>query len=382
MNVFGVTRRSALLFALLLAAAGPAARPTAAATTIDVRVSVKVIVSIADGTRPSIQDLGLPYLPIQDQDIYDLFQFANDSLLTDYWRGYRFVVTEIVNVGSPCPVCTPTNPSFWYSTAFDSAKMYNLEVAAKSNTSAYQWRNDAVNLYVNWGHGNGAISSFPYPAGGSNDVVVAGSRVCDPQFRQGFGGVILHHELGHYFNLAHPNKFLSDCCNPDSCIIDADSLEETLPDAPCFSLDQLSIYRWGQPFSAVSPVKQDSLWNTFWNNMSYLHPGQTYGLTFNKILVESQLDRWTDTANGIRAAVRSGRTRFVSPVPCSGCPPASGTSTDPYHSISSAFLAASAGDILLLRPGDYSASPLLNQPITLRATHAGYVRITNSGGGP
>ena len=364
----GFVRAAVLAWGLFVA------HTAAASTTIDVRVSVKVIVSPSAGTRPSIVDS--PYTAIQDSHIYSMFQFANDSLLSEYWRGYRFIVDEIVNVGSPCAGCTPTNPSFWYNTVFDSASMHNLETAAKSDAD-YLWRNNAVNLYINWGHGNGAAASFPPPAGGSNDVVIAGSRICDPGFRDGFDGVILHHELGHYFNLAHPNKFLDDCCNPASCIKDGDSIEETLPDGPCFTLDELSTYRWGQPFSAVGPVKQDSLWNTFWNNMTYLHPGQIYGQTFNKILVESQLDRWTDTANGVRAAVRSARTRFVSPIPCGGCPPATGSSTDPYRSVASAFSAAGGGDILLLRAGDYSASPLLDKPLTLRATHAGPARITN-----
>lgn len=354
-----------------------------AATTIDVRISVKVILNLVDGTRPSTRDLGQPYTPITNQNIFEMVNFANDSLMAGYWRGYRFAITEIVNVGSPCiPSCTSSNPSFWFSTEFDSAKMDQLETAAKANPAAYLWRTDAVNLYVNWGHGNGAIASFPLPAGGSNDVVVSGSRVWDPGFRAGFPGVILHHELGHYFNLRHTHA--KDCCVPSSCIVDGDTIPDTLPDGPCFTLDSLSLWRYGQHFNATTPTKQDSLLKVWNNNMAYLHydqrdggPGEGYGFYFQTILTERQLDRWTDTVNDIRSGVRAARTRFVAPVSCAGCPPAVGSSTDPFRTLGTALAGAADGDILLLRPGTYSASPTISQHVTLRASHGGSASITN-----
>ena len=374
----------AVAAALLSLAVSLAPTPPAdAASTIDIRISVKVIVSFVDGTRPSTRELGQPYTPITNQNIFEMVNYANDSLMAGYWRGYRFTITEIVNVGSACnPGCSSSNPSFWYNTEFDSAKMYQLETAAKANPTAYQWRTNAVNLYVNAGHGNGAISSFPLPAGGANEVVVSGSRVWDPGFRAGFPGVIIHHELGHYFNLRHTHRY--DCCVPGTCIVDGDTIPDTLPDGPCFTLDSLSLWRYGQHFAATSPTKQDSLLKVWNNNMAYLHydqrdggPGDGYGQYFQTLLTERQLDRWVDTANDIRSGVRAARTRFVAPVTCAGCPPATGSSMDPYRTIATAITGAGDGDVLLLRPGTYSASPTINQHVTLRASHAGPAVITN-----
>jgi hypothetical protein len=373
----GLARAIALMIALALTLAP--ARHAAASTTIPIRISVKVILNPSNSQRPSIRTT--PYTPLQDSNIYDMADWANDSLMSGYWRGYRFAIDEIVNVGSVCAPCDSSNPSLWYGNVFDGNQMRDMERWAK-NTPAYQWRTDAVNLYINWGHGNGAIASFPPPDNRSNDIVISGSRVWDPGFRLGFPGLIVHHEMGHYFSLPHPNGSLSDCCVPSACITDGDLIEDTLPDGPCFTLDSLSLWRYGQHFPMVNMAKQDSLVNVWNNNMAYLHydqmfgPGEGYGHHFQTILTELQLDRWADTANGVRAPVRGGRTWFVSPIPCTLCFQ-DGSSTKPYRDISSALVGATAGDVILLRPGDYSWSPLLNQPVTLRATHAGYARITN-----
>ena len=60
-------------------------RPVSASTTIDIRISVKVILDPANGQRPSIRTT--PYTPLQDSNVHDMAQWANDSLLSGYWRG-------------------------------------------------------------------------------------------------------------------------------------------------------------------------------------------------------------------------------------------------------------------------------------------------------
>jgi hypothetical protein len=213
--------------------------------------------------------------------------------------------------------------------------------------------------------------------------VFIGSRVFDPANRRTWASAMLHHEMGHYFSLPHPNGTVESCCVP-SCITDGDLIEDTLPDAPCFTLDQLSTYRYGAPFSGVNAVKQDSLLDMFWNNMCYLHPdqkddpGEGFGHTLLDRLTELQLDHWTDAANGVRANVRAARTRFVElQGACPSCPTPTGKSTDPYRDVPQALANAASGDILLIRPGTYSGPSLISQPVTLRATRRGAVRIMN-----
>ena len=358
----------------LLATASPAS------TTIDVRFSIKVIKRPVTGTRPPMTPGGFP---VTDGRINFMVDRANDSLLTAYWRGYRFTVTEILDVGTCGASCDSSDPGFWYDVPFTGDwDMKRFEYWAKLYP-AFLWSSNAVNIYINAGKGNGAVASFPPPDPRSNDVVFVGSLVFDAAYAASFPAAILHHELGHYFNLPHPNGSLEDCCDAATCITDGDGIEDTLPDGPCFTLDQISTHRYGQPFANVNAVKQDSLLDMFWNNMCYLHPdqkddpGEGYGQTFLPRLTELQLDRWTDAANGVRANVRSAKTHFVKVSPCGICPPATGTSTDPYRNVPEALSAASPGDILMLRPGVYTGPFTINQPVTLRATRTGPAVITN-----
>jgi hypothetical protein len=357
------------------------ARPCDASPTIDVRFSVKVILEPGTHLRPPVVTGGPR---VTDDRIALMFRMANDSLLATFSRGYRFVAAgEVLDIGSCAAGCDSSDPSFWYAatlpdTSFD---MKRFEYWAKQCPAAFAWRTDAVNVYITAGKGNGAVASFPPPDERSNDIVVVGGGVFDPGFKQVWSGAVLHHEMGHYFDLPHPNSG-DDCCIASLCVRDADKIEDTLPDGSCFTLDQISTQLYGLPFVYQDAVKQDSLLNMFWNNMCYLHPdqkddpGEGFGQTFLNRMTELQLDRWTDRANSIRASVVSGRTRFVNATGCGICPPATGTSTDPFIGISDALGAASAGDILLLRPGTYVGPTLIDQPVTLRATRRGAARIS------
>jgi hypothetical protein len=373
--------RRLILAAAVIAAAGQFATLRAsAAPTIDVRFSVKVILRPQDHQRPAVDAAGGS---LTDAKVGAVFDIANDSLLSAYWRGYRFALVEILNVGTCTSGCDSSDPSFWSDAALTGDfDMKRFEYWAKLYP-AFLWRTNAVNIYINAGKGDGAVASFPPPDNRSNDVVFIGSRVFDPANRRTWASAMLHHEMGHYFSLPHPNGTVESCCVP-SCITDGDLIEDTLPDAPCFTLDQLSTYRYGAPFSGVNAVKQDSLLDMFWNNMCYLHPdqkddpGEGFGHTLLDRLTELQLDHWTDAANGVRANVRAARTRFVElQGACPSCPTPTGKSTDPYRDVPQALANAASGDILLIRPGTYSGPSLISQPVTLRATRRGAVRIMN-----
>ncbi|MGE5178377.1 MAG: hypothetical protein ACM3PF_04700, partial [Bacteroidota bacterium] len=325
------------------------ARSVLALPVLEVRFSVKVVRDSLTNQRPPIDGSGAPVTNARVQSMFDI---ANDSLLATYSRGYRFRITEIVDVGTACSGCDSSNPTFWSNAKLDGDwDMKRFETWAKTYP-AFQWRTSAVNVYITRGKGNGAVASFPPPDQRSNDIVVVGSGVFDPGFKATWAGATLHHEMGHYFDLPHPNSG-DDCCIASLCVRDADLIEDTLPDGSCFTLDQISTYLYGLPFVYQDAARQDSLMNMFWNNMGYLHPdqkddpGEGFGQTFLNRMTELQLDRWTDRANGIRSSVVSGRTRFVNATGCGICPPASGTSTDPFIGISDALGAASAGDIVL-----------------------------------
>ena len=371
--------RALLAGMVVMAALSAAAAPAPALPVIDVHFSVKIIKNPVTGARPPIDDAN-PSLLLTDAHLQTMFTVANDSLLAVYWRGYRFVLDEIVEVGSVCSGCSSTNPSYWYSVTFadgTTPTMLTMETTAMANP-AFVWRANAVNVYVNQGKGDGAVSSFPPPDPRSNHIVIVGSRAFEPDYVPNFAPSIFVHELGHYFSLPHPNGTLVDCCDPNTCITDGDLIADTLPDGPCFTRDQLSQFNYGLPFASLGAANRTNILNIFWNNMSYLHEhdGQSYGQTFMYRLTEGQLDRVADVANDVRAAVRSGRTWFVSP---SGNFFGTGASTNAllYPSQGVGAANAAGGDIVLLRPGTYPQNLTITKPVTLRASHAGTAVIGN-----
>jgi hypothetical protein len=353
---------------------------------IEVHFSIKIIRDPILGLRPSM-DPDDPGAFITDIGIRRIFSRinANDSLMAGYQRGYRYVVDEIVEIGSLCPLgCVDTNPSYWYGVLFDGISMKAFETRARDNQVAFQWKANAVNVYVNWGHGNGAIASFPPPDNRSNHVVVVGSRVLDPDFIPTFAAASVAHEMGHYFGLPHTN--LEDC-KPEVCYTpdcpnpvpgDGDNFGDTLPDHPCWGLNQLSQYHFNKIYLFLSPGEREAIDNIFWNNMSYLHPSQAYGQTFMYRRTENQLDHFSDVASfdTSRVAVRGGRTWAVSPV---GSISGTGACTNPFRWPSQGKAAANVTgrDIILFRPGTYTENLVFDHPVTLRVTRNGVARIGN-----
>ncbi len=346
--------------------------------TIDVHLSVKVLHAPITGARPPASGSD-PTRLLTDADVHQMVDLSNSLLYGAWARGYRIVLDEIVDLATPCSPCGTADPDYWYAVTFaDNATptMKDMETVAKAHTATFAWRTTAINLYVNLGKGNGAVASFPPPDPRSNDIVISGSRVFEPAYLTAFAAATITHELGHYFNLAHPNATLDDCCDPNTCILDGDGIADTPADGPCFTLDQLSIHDFGVPFASLPPAQHQLMDDEWTNNMTYLHAGQTFGLTMMDRRSEGQLDRWTDAANGVRAAVCSGRTWFVQAgAPGSG----SGSSTSPFPTVGQGIAAArvTGGDIVLMRPGTYSQTGQLVTPLTLRATRTGAATVIN-----
>jgi Pregnancy-associated plasma protein-A len=372
-------------------AAGCTVGAASAATTINLRVSVKVILNPANGARPTTTQ----GVPLTDQLIERMFQTANDSLLAPMWRGYRFQVLPVVEIGGPC-TGRCSGPSAWFSQVFagptTDSLMFELENQAQ-NDPAFAWDATAINVYVN-NVGNGAVSSFPFvppSVDRANEVIVCGAKVIDDTFRRAFAGALIHHEIGHYFNLRHTNNNQPDCddsTNTDcsACAgADDDSVTDTIEDrscaAPCvgcapgWQRDDIARHNFGLVYAMLSAGQRELVDDIYENNMSYHNGGLGYGHYILYRLTEGQLDYWADTANNIRHSVAAARTRFTSY--CLACV-GNGSSQIPYGSVWQAHYYANPGDILLLRPGHYpEAALILNKPVTLRATRTGPAVIGN-----
>ena len=364
---------------------GLAAAVASATPYIEVHVSVKIIHDPATNSRPAIDDGNASDL-ITNADVYALFDRinTNDSLLAGYWRGYRFVVDEVLDIGgicgpAGCASCSVNDPGAWYCSFFAQGVFPSLEAfenVARNNQVAFQWKSTRVNVYVNRGQGDGAISSFP-----PKHVVMVGARVLDPDYIPNFAAATVLHELGHYFGLAHTN---GGACKPEECFTsacpnpvpsDGDGLGDTLPDDPCWDLNPLSQFHWGAIYQFLTPPQRETIDNIFWNNMSYLHPSQAYGQTFMYRMTEQQLDKWADTSTDTsRIAVRSGRTWFVA---TGGSLSGTGMSFFPFLHPSQGRDAANpgGGDIILLRPGTYPGAVTIDHPLTLRVARFGTATI-------
>src|SRR5437660_2453787 len=107
---------------------------------ITIRLSYKIILNPADGTRPpGATDANL------DAGIAD----AN-TLLPNYYRGYRLVrVDPITTIGSIGGTTRP-NPSYYYSRAFatGTTDMQDLINDAQNYPTTYAWNGNAVNVFI------------------------------------------------------------------------------------------------------------------------------------------------------------------------------------------------------------------------------------------
>jgi hypothetical protein len=127
----------------------------------------------------------------------------------------------------------------------------------------------------------------------------------------------------------------------------------------------------GNSYASLSAFNQDRVNNVFNNLMSYYDPPMRNETTTR--LTEGQCDRWTDTANSQRLFAVTGKTWFVQ----AGAPSSFlGTSSFPFNSLTNGVTAAGAAgnDILLLRPGTYTANTI-SKPLTIRATRQGAITV-------
>jgi hypothetical protein len=293
---------------------------------INIRISVKFILD-ANGNLPvnssSTAFGGSTTNLINSQAVVNNINFSN-QLLAQMGRGYRIDLTEIRQVSGAS--------RFYNINARSSENRIDLETAATAGPAArdrYFWRDDAINIYIN--NTSSGVCSFP----GHYSAIFVGSV--------SYNTLILH-EVGHFFDLLHTHQS------------GGDEVSDTVVDNQNWTFAQLTANNPGATTSQLSDV---------WLNIMSYHLPQN-------LLTAGQLDRWTDTANGARTDVTSGRTWFVDDDAVGAFPTGSSEATagigGPFRRVQAGIDAASAEDIVLVRAGNYYEQPTVSDAVTLRAT--------------
>jgi hypothetical protein len=336
-------------FTLCLAALCALCTPTVA-QTIDLRISVHVIVDPTYGLRP----------PGITNELFYIAETNANKIMATYYRGYRYRITEITNVGGPSNGGA-YGPSKWFlkslSDDTNDWKQFQSEVVTNS---LYRLRQDQVNVYVSQGYASdsGGASAIP-----PNNLKTAVEIYPDN------GSFWMLHEIGHFFGLYH--TFASE--NTTNCVPGDDGLSDTPLDSTCWqSQDDIALHYFGLYYNALNVSQSNYVNDIYFNVMSY-HDKYNKNTTVVR-LSEMQLDREADHASGDRNAFASGKSYFVS---TSGTLLGTGGSTVPFRYLSQATNVASAsgGDIILLRPGSYNEQLTINTPVTLRAPRTGWATI-------
>jgi hypothetical protein len=328
-------------------------------SVIKIRLSYKIILDPTDGQRPRPIWV-LSDKIVTDDKIRNAVEEMNE-LIAPFWRGYRFELSEIVEIG-PISDHHSTGPSQWFHTDFvknDGRRALKnaFEKVARSNPVMYAWRENAVNIYINQGTTGGLCTR--------NSIVIG---ACSAR-----SGLVHLHEVCHYFDLRHTHGFSGHKDNENYKVPGDDEVADTIADLPHWDKNGIAKHTFFMKYDELPGHQKEMVDNVAENIMSrhYAEPIQAE-LTR---LTEGQLDRWTESIDEYvtRARVRDGRTWFVDQT--SGAKV--GTMRYPFASVNLAVEAANSdgGDIILLRPGQYGEAVTIQKPVTLRATRNGPASI-------
>jgi hypothetical protein len=327
-----LTSRIGLAVALLLGTGSQIAGD------ISIRLSVKFILN-SDGSRP-VGGIG-------SSSGFDAEVERDNRILAATGRGFNLQVVEYFDIQPTAPAGQPAN--YWFELNARSNRL-GFELAAIGDPTTWKWNGNAINLFVN--NSDSGQCSFP----GTGGSISLGKSIAQ--------GTVLH-EIGHYFYLLHTHAGDPECKGPSYPVADGDLLAETIPDHNCLDRDSLSKSNFnGRAFNDLNENEQAQV-NTSWLNvMSYHQEDQ---------LLDDQMDLWTDTANGTRRGVCTGRTWFVDR---DGCPIPAGGSVcvlvgGPFGTVRGGVEAANSGDIVLVRSGNYDEQLSITKAITVRATRGG-----------
>jgi hypothetical protein len=339
-----------LLIATLLA-------PVLAQAQLQWRISIKVFTN-TNGALPQLPVWGLGGATLF-QELSNGVAYAN-SVLSNSARGYSWQLTEVVTVsGTTAPLPASTNS--WFNLPVNAATQDDLDGKAKGNTPGFQYRNNAINFYYVNTRSSGFGGYCAFPTENQNAILVAPDSFAD----------VLIHESGHFFALQHThnteafqNADNSACTNIPPCTCARllggdDGIADTPLDNQCWtSRDNIAQAVYGLNYANLNSGQQFFVDNSWLNIMSYHSPGVRF--------TDDQLDVMTDASNGGRFSVATGRTTFVDRNGNAGSQ--IGDSGQPFVTVLGGITAATNGDIVLIRPGNYNEAGTYTKPITLRAT--------------
>jgi hypothetical protein len=358
-----LTQVNSLAFAVMLGffLATSSANAADEDSVIKIRLSYKIILNPKNLSRPNLDtQVGEKVSDAMIQEAVD----EMNALMASTWRGYRFDLHEIQEIGALGGLYP--DPSHGFDIDFveedkQNKLMSQMEAAIKANPACYAWRENAINIYINQ-----ATSGAKWKC---RDMIVVGANSVS-------AGWIQLHEIGHYFNLRHTHGDLGVALHGQSgegyTTPGDDKVEDTIKDLPCWNRDEIAKNNFSVKYEKLDPVQKALVDDVAENIMSY-HFLKPIKASLQR-LTEGQLDRWTDTTlDFYRQKIRDGRTWFVD----LQTPGNEGTSTYPYESVNRAVTAADSngGDIILLRPGTYHEAVTISKPVTLRATCKGPATI-------
>lgn len=283
-----------------------------------------------------------------------------------FWRGFRYQY----------PTFDGNVSGYTEYFNLDESEAVMFEYSIRTNSAAQTgWRSDALNVYVvNRNLGPATNLSCAGWASNPEDPIrqaapfnTMNGRIT--VFCAGMEGApgselsIVSHEFGHHMGLIHT--------------WDSDRVADTVVDADPVPCEQSGVPDWcGCKYSnslarAVSQGWSPAVLTVATNNLMSYHCDND--LDFD--LTEGQLDRWADIARRYLASEMTGVTVFVDRQNAQGNN--DGYSTNPYRTVQAGVAAATAssGNIVMVRPGNYNEQFTINQPVTLRATRAGWVTI-------
>ena len=338
---------------------------------ITLRVSVKFILD-SSGNRPANTYIDAVTGKTNnsaintDAKVQAYIDYAN-QILIKHRRGYRMELLPILEVAGH---------SEWFNMDADD-EAGDLEATVLASLlfggNEFLFDTSAINIYIVNGQSAGSCPCVPAAV---SDIIVLSQEI-NPDW------VILH-ESGHYRGLPHTQdgeKFeivagvpcllvppVASKCDCPLVTPGDDGLPDTLPDVSCWDLDDLSRNSFGAAFASLTAEQQLKVSNTFSNIMAYhgSKPGSRH------VLTSDQLDVMADYANGVRDNVADGRTWFVDRDNTAALPIGSSKPVlllgGPFPAVQQAVAVARANDIVLVRPGTYTDTTLLDTALTLRAT--------------
>ena len=304
------------------------------------RVSVKIVLQ-ANGNRPPGGIL------ITDIGIQTNINAAND-FIRKFSRGYQYRLTEIVDLPG-------------HSGLLDmdcEAASDSIIAGVQNNPASYLWRNNAVNVYITRASDTEGCAF--------NGLLVLNFNTDHK---------VIVHESGHHLGLNHTQGFRCGRCDDPtpsgfpagtcSTIPGNDGINDTLPDLACWFRNDIATNWFNRTYVNLTPSEKIRVDNTTSNIMCYRPSMRT-------LFTSDQLDHIADISNTTRNNIATGNTWFVDrDNTCTARNGSSGCTNGtqgPFQTVTTGVNTAAAGDIVLMRPGNYNEPMTITKAITLRAT--------------